>query len=297
MQFRSASVAALILAAAATTASAQETIYALTSAGGLISFSSASPSISNNFGGISGLGANQVLRGIDFRPANGLLYGVATDGATAQLYTIDLFSAAATAVGSSFSIADAAGATGSTRISIDFNPTVDRLRLISGDGINLRINPNTGAIAGTDTRLNFNAGSGTGTPFLADIAYTNNFVGATTTTLYGYDYSNDNLVTVGGLNGTPSPNGGLVTSVGPSGFVANTASTGFDISSVTGNAFVTLDTASNVDSLYSVNLATGAHTLIGSTDVELLDMSILIPAPSVAGLLGIALVGANRRRR
>ena len=296
MQFRSASVAALILAAAATTASAQETIYALTSAGGLISFSSASPSISNNFGGISGLGANQVLRGIDFRPANGLLYGVATDGA-AQLYTIDLFSAAATAVGSSFSIADAAGATGSTRISIDFNPTVDRLRLISGDGINLRINPNTGAIAGTDTRLNFNAGSGTGTPFLADIAYTNNFVGATTTTLYGYDYSNDNLVTVGGLNGTPSPNGGLVTSVGPSGFVANTASTGFDISSVTGNAFVTLDTASNVDSLYSVNLATGAHTLIGSTDVELLDMSILIPAPSVAGLLGIALVGANRRRR
>ena len=38
---------------------------------------------------LAGLSPNAVLRGIDFRPSNGLLYGVAEVGGAAELYLID----------------------------------------------------------------------------------------------------------------------------------------------------------------------------------------------------------------
>ena len=41
-----------------------------------------------------------------------------------------------------------------TRFGVDFNPMVDRLRVVSDAEQNLRINPNNGAIAGVDTALN-----------------------------------------------------------------------------------------------------------------------------------------------
>jgi hypothetical protein len=48
-------------------------------------------------------------------------------------------------------------------------------------------------------------------------AYVNNFSGSTITTLYGIDTGADRLVLIGGLNGSPSPNGGVVSNVGALG--------------------------------------------------------------------------------
>ena len=40
----------------------------------------------------------------------------------------------------------------------DFNPTVDRIRLISDADQNLRLNPMTGGVAATDSMLKHNSG-------------------------------------------------------------------------------------------------------------------------------------------
>lgn len=69
-----------------------------------------------------------------------------------------------------------------------------------------------------DTMLAF---AGGGTPSVPALAYSNNLPGGTPTTLYGYDVGTDALVTIGGLNGTPSPNGGQVFTVGPSTLFAS----------------------------------------------------------------------------
>src|SRR6185369_13708070 len=57
-------------------------------------------------------------------------------------------------------------------------------------------------------------------PVAVGAAYTNNFAGATTTTLYDIDTFTDSLVRQGGVNvppGTPSPNSGQLFTVGPLG--------------------------------------------------------------------------------
>ena len=63
-----------------------------------------------------------------------------------------------------------------TRFGVDFNPTVDRLRIVSDAGENLRVNPDTGALVLADGALT--AGFS-----VTAAAYTNNFAGATTTAL------------------------------------------------------------------------------------------------------------------
>ena len=41
-----------------------------------------------------------------------------------------------------------------TAFGFDFNPTVDRIRVVSDTGQNLRLNPDTGAVAAVDGALN-----------------------------------------------------------------------------------------------------------------------------------------------
>ena len=62
------------------------------------------------------------------------------------------------------------------------NPTVDRLRVVSDDGTNLRVNPITGALAATDGRLAYRAGDPAFgvQPGIGDVAYTNNDADCTT---------------------------------------------------------------------------------------------------------------------
>lgn len=66
-------------------------------------------------------------------------------------------------------------------------------------------------------------------PQAVGAAYTNSAAGATSTSLYVIDAGRGVLALQGGPNGAPSPNGGVLTTVGPLG--VNTASpVGFDMS-------------------------------------------------------------------
>lgn len=63
-----------------------------------------------------------------------------------------------------------------TAFGLDFNPVPDRLRLVNDARQNIRINPNTGAVTGTDTDPAYAAAgdpNSTRMPRAAAVAYTN----------------------------------------------------------------------------------------------------------------------------
>jgi hypothetical protein len=251
-------------------------------------------------GAITGLAQGQVLRSVDFRPANGLLYGLTTNGAgdTAQLYTISLATGAATAVGAAFAL------TGNTtaNVSIDFNPAANALRVVTGSGNSYRVNANTGALIAQDASI-------AGAPNIAAIAYTNNVAGTTVTTLLAYNWADDTLGRIGGVNGAPSPNGGSYTTIGSTGLLSlSEENTAFDISGFTGQGYVMVDdgitTLDFEPEFFSINLSTGATTLLGNfaAGVFMRDFSIVaapvsLPATLALALAGLAALSATSRRR
>ena len=190
---------------------------------------------------VSGMAAGENILGMDFRPANGQLYVL---GSSSLIYTINLGSGMATAVGTTFTTP-----LNGTSFGFDFNPTVDRIRVVSNTGQNLRLHPTLGGIAAVDGALN------PGSPAVTAAAYTNNFAGATTTVLFDIDIAADKLYTQN------PPNNGTLVEVGPLGINAE-ASSGFDIGGTSGNAWAVLTVGSNTK-LYSINLTTGAATAIG----------------------------------
>ena len=190
-------------------------------------------------------GVDGNLQGIDFRPANGLLYGV-TD--TNKIYTIDPKTGAATFVSTlstSFN--------GGVQSGVDFNPAADRLRVNGSNDQNLRINVDTGAVTVDGTLAYANGDPNFGVdPNVTAAAYINSVAGATSTALYNIDYDLDVLV----LQNPPN-NGGTLTTVGSLG--VNFASVGwFDI--FTDANGVNYAYALSGSKLYSIDLNTGAAT-------------------------------------
>jgi hypothetical protein len=156
------------------------------------------------------------------------------------------------------------------RFGFDFNPTVDRIRLVSDGGQNLRLNPNDGTVAGMDTALAFAAGdpnAGQNPAGLVGSAYTNSFQGSTSTTLFGINPNLGVLArqgTAAGVTPAISPNTGQLFTIGSLGVAANGGPVGFDIATPTNAGFVSLTPqGANRSQLYTVNLVTGAATLIG----------------------------------
>ena len=123
---------------------------------------------------ITGLADGESLIGVDSGPPNGLLYGVGRIGADpaslGQLYTIDVDSGLATAVG--LRLIPLNG----NAFGVDFNPVPDLLRIVSDLGQNIRVRPLDGAVAGTDTNLAYPAlgdPNSARTPRVVAVAYTN----------------------------------------------------------------------------------------------------------------------------
>ena len=184
---------------------------------------------------ITGLQVNENILGLDMRPVNGQLYAL---GSTSRLYTINAASGAATVVGTPF-----ATPLNGTSFGFDFNPTVDRVRIVSNAGQNLRVHPETGAVAFVDGNLN------PGTPSVSAAAYTNNFAGATTTTLYVLDVLNKKLFIQ-----TP-PNNGTLQNVADLQLGFSSAN-GFDIGGTSGKAFTLLNNEEGTK-IYQINLQNG----------------------------------------
>lgn len=154
---------------------------------------------------IIGVNAGELLVSIDRRPQNGFLYGLGYDAAagTVQLYNISSATAVATPVGP---ISNFVAADGRTRVRIgvdltttfgfDFNPTVDRVRVVNSAGQNFRMNPNNGALVDGDPMapgVNMDGGINGATVSVQETAYTNSAPGATVTTQYTVDQTIDSI--------------------------------------------------------------------------------------------------------
>jgi hypothetical protein len=203
-------------------------------------------------GTLAGLDQDTSLVGIDYRPANNVLYGVGNAGG---VYSIDAGTAMATLVSRLNQPLQG------TSFGVDFNPTVDRLRIISDAGQSLRANVDDGT-ATVDGALNI-PGPPPVSPALGvtGAAYTNNDADPTTaTTLFDIDTTNDNTVIQAPANaGALSPTGKLG--------VDATATVGFDIySDVVGGTTVSLRALASIAAadgstkLYSVDLLGGKAT-------------------------------------
>ncbi len=239
-------------------------LYGLTSNNWLVSFDAMNPNVIRTSAPITGVATGQVLSGMDFRPATGELYALGYNSATgeARLYTINYSTAVATAVGT----APIALPANLGKIGLDFNPTVDRIRVTTSSNANYRLHPTTGAIAATDLNLNFAAGDVNfgKNPSIGAVAYTNSFAGATTTTLYNYDDSLNVLTT------QAPPNDGKLNTVGASGIVVNLADPTTDLDvfydkiAAANRAYLVANVGtSGFDNLYTLNLTTGAATSVG----------------------------------
>jgi len=254
-------------------------IWAIDTANNLLRFSADTPGVIITSVPVTGLLAGERLVGIDFRPATGQLYALGVLNAGGRLYTLNLGTGAATLIGAGFTLPQSAGTGLGTDYGFDFNPTVDRIRIIADSRDNFRVNPDTGGIAGSDTALTAGA-------VVVGAAYDRNYVASPqpATTLYGIDANTDQLVTIGGIDSNPSPNLGAVTAVGSLGVNTSTI-VGFDvINGAEGKAYSVL-TVGGQPALYTINLATGAATPIGLT-AQIVDISA-----ATAGTVQLAVSG------
>lgn len=234
--------------------------FALTSDNQLLSFDTATPAMATviDLSGFTNEAA-ETVEGIDFRPATGALYLLTREvqllgEPIGRLYTVNTttgaLSAAIQLAADPADTSDAYTGLGGTDFAVDFNPNVDRLRVVGSDGANLRINVATGAVT-TDTAIN-----GTDTPLVTGAAYTNSFAAGGATQLFDID------VTSGQLFLQNPPNAGTLVAVGELG-VDPTAVGGFDIAGTKNLAFASL-TVGGSTGLYSINLKTGAAKLVNT---------------------------------
>lgn len=224
---------------------------------------------------LNGVPKGDRIAGIDYRVAKGVMYALTEGG---RLFTLDTKSARLLPVGGAPVAAVAAAASSGRKFGFDFNPTVDRIRVVSVSGENFRIHPDTGAqIDGDaaadgvqqDARLRYAEGDRSfgKSPQIVAAAYTYNKTDEKLTSNYALDRAAGTLVLQGSREGaTPvvSPNTGLLTTVGSLGLGRFTDAS-FDISDIDNTALAAIRVvAKDATGLYRIDLATGKATRIGT---------------------------------
>lgn len=256
----------------------------------LLSFDSLTPEAIIRTVNITGLQDRERIMAIDVRPSTGQLYGLGiTDwpvNTTSRLYMINPTTGVATQIGAMPFTVSLSG----FRFGFDFNPVTDEIRIVSDPGQNLRIHPDTGQVIDadlltpgiqTDSALVGISGALGSVPV---IAHSNNFTGATSTTLYGVNGNDGRLVSIGDVSGSPiSPNSGRLFSIGGPPIAAGPLE--FDIAP-TGEAFITRPSVYDIDfatppfripQLVGVNLTTGTVTFernIGTTSLQVIGLAV-----------------------
>lgn len=268
-----------------------EIAYGVTNRGRLISFDTNNPMSILTGMSITGLAGNEVIDGLDMRPNDGMLYGL---GSQNNLYRINRMTGAATLVGALNTTLNGSS------FGFDFNPTGPvALRVVSDTNSNYRLpTPAANGNVLTDTNLAYVSGDAKFgmDPNVVHVAYTNNFLGATSTVLYGIDATHDTLVRF------DAPNAGTLRTVGVLGMGGDAdinSIGGFDISGLTGMAFaVTQNSSRSSSTLWGINLMTGAGTNLGTIGGgETLVGFTMIPSPASASMLALAGMVSGRRRR
>jgi uncharacterized protein DUF4394/S-layer family protein len=248
-------------------------LWGITTSNRLISFNSAVPGSILTSNVITGTVGGEVLVGLDQRPAGAVIYAMGNQG---RLYTMNLATGLASPVTTTITISPLMG----LDFGFDFNPVADRIRIVSDADQNLRVNPDTGVIEGTDVPLQYAVGDPNfgQNPNVVGAAYNNNSPGVITTTLFTIDSNLDILVIQN------PPNAGTLNTVGALGVNAS-GLVGFDIAEGTGIAFAALSLPSGSTSdLYRINLTTGAATLVNTIGGgERLKAMTVAPNPSPLG--------------
>lgn len=252
----------------------KEMVYAVTVGNQLIHFNAGQPQKILSRQALSGLLAQDRLVGIDYRVARGQLYGL---GASGQLYRIDAATATASTVGSQAVLAGEGREYG-----FDFNPTVDRIRVIGDTGLNLRMHPDTGAMVDNDPAKPGLQLDGTPAFDAKDVnagkkaavvaaGYTYNKTDAKQTTNYVIERNCGVLAHMGTKEGVApavSPNTGRLYTVGPLGLPPFERAT-LDISDISNAAYAAITPAADgsgraASRWYRIDLKTGKAQLMGS---------------------------------
>jgi hypothetical protein len=231
----------------------RETVWAVTDAAELVRFNAGQPQTVLQRLPLKGLAPGEQLVGLDFRVARGVLYALTSGG---QLCTLDTVTGQLQPVGSAVPALKQAGRTG-----FDFNPVADRVRVVTESGQNLRLHPDTGAVAATDPPLQWT----TSTPRIAGAAYTYNQKNDKLTTNYAIDLATGSLVTQGtheSVQPAVSPNTGRLFTVGPLG-TGPVDDVAFDITDTDNTALAALRQQGRTR-LHLLDLATGRATLLGT---------------------------------
>ena len=228
-------------------------VVALTSGNRIVTFNRADPQKLLTSMPLTGVPVGETLLGMDYRPADGKLYALATGGG---IYTIDPATGAATKksqLTSSLENTTPLTTLQGNRFAVDFNPVADRLRVVSDNGQNLRINVDNGMA------LNDGAINGVPNAQIVAGAYTNAYAGATATTLVVINGADGSFYLLG------SPNNGTLTRQVPMGVPDPQAQVAdFDIESDSNNGYAVM-TVNGVPGFYWLDLANqSSPKLIGS---------------------------------
>lgn len=248
----------------------KEMVFAVTAGMELIKVNAGQPRRILERKPVTGLVAGDALIGIDFRVARGVLYALASSG---RIYTVDT----ATGALKLLEAPPVAVALHGTAFGFDFNPAVDRMRIVSNTGQNLRMHPDTGAVVDgnptlpgvqVDSNLRYVAGdpNEARSPDVAAAAYTYNKVNEKITTLYTIDRTLGVLAMQGSKEGVvpfDSPDTGQMRTVGSLGLgpLLNAA---FDISDINNTALVAVRAVANTPTrLHLLDMDTGRTTALG----------------------------------
>lgn len=219
----------------------------------------------------------ETIRAIDFRPATGGLYGISD---RSRLYLIDPATGAASQVGvdGTFLL------TSTDDIGMDFNPVPDRIRVVTKEGQNLRLNPANATlplvppVTGVPTPDGNLNGDITGA---SAAGYTNSFAGPAPATTQLFVMRQLDSTTIA-LDLQNPPNAGTTTRIATLSLPAPiSGSLSFDVMAPnTGYLSVQLGNGKSAAAqLYRIDLTTGQATFVG-------------PLSGLRGLTGLAIVPA-----